>query len=78
MRKICFVILVVFCSENVFGFLFGFRKFNLTRELFAPLRKEATARSHDYYISNQIGVSRLWSNRDCGFLVISELFEHFV
>lgn len=60
MRKIVFVILVVICSENISGFLFGFGKFNfnLTRELFAPLRQEAAARSHDYYGYNQFGVSR--------------------
>ncbi|KAL5275762.1 hypothetical protein ACFFRR_001549 [Megaselia abdita] len=59
MRKDLFVILVVICNENVFGFLFGFGKFNfnLTREFFAPLRQEATARSHDYYIHNHIGLS---------------------
>lgn len=69
MRKVLFVILVLICSENVFGFLFGFGKFNLTRELFAPLRQEATARSHDYYNYNQIGVSD-WSKkatRDGGY-----------
>lgn len=63
MRKILCVILVVICSENVFGFLFGLGKFNLTREFFAPLRQQATARSHDYYISNQIGVSIDWSKK---------------
>lgn len=58
MKKIVFAILVVICSENVLGFLFGFGKFNfnLTRELFAPLRQEATARSHDYYIYNGVSI----------------------
>lgn len=57
MRKVFFVILAVICGENVYGFLFGFGKFNLTREWFAPLRRVATARSQDYYHHNDIEVS---------------------
>lgn len=55
-KVVIIVFLAVICGENVFGFLFGLGKlnFNLTREFFAPLRQEATARSHDYYIYNGV------------------------